>query len=61
MKDMFSGVFGITLFIGMAATYIMNIVQLIQNTYSTGMVTAKVIGFFIPPFGSIMGIVGWNN
>ncbi len=58
MKDMFGGLLGIGLFIGIAAAYIMNIVQLIQNTYSTGMVFVKVIGFFIPPFGAIMGLVG---
>jgi len=58
MKDWLSGIAGFAVIIALSVGYIMNIVQLVQNHYSDGMVIAKVVGILIAPLGVILGWVG---
>ena len=58
MKDWLSGIMAFVVIVAISAGYIMNIVQLVQNHYSDGMVIAKVVGILIAPLGIILGWVG---
>ena len=58
MKEFLSGIAGFVAIAMIVGGYIMNIVQLVQNHYSDGMVAVKAIGIFIAPLGVIMGWIG---
>ena len=58
MKDLFGGIVAFVAMVIIVGGYIMNIVQLVQNHYSDGMVIAKVVGILIAPLGVILGWIG---
>ena len=58
MKDWFGGIASMVALIALVGGYIMNIVQLVQNDYSQGMLMVKAVGIFIAPLGIVMGWIG---
>ena len=58
MKEFFTSVIGFVALAMIVGGYIMNIVQLVQNHYSDGMVAVKAVGIFIAPLGVVMGWIG---
>ena len=58
MKDIMGALALMIIYIGATALYVINLVQLFQNHYETGMLVLKVLGGIIPPIGIIMGIIG---
>jgi hypothetical protein len=50
----------IVLILGLVSAffYVMNIVQLVQEYYTTTVVVFKIMGIFMAPLGVVMGIIG---
>ena len=58
IKATMEGLTMLSIYLGGFALYVMNIVQMFQNDYSTLTLVFKVIGMLLPPVGIVMGVIG---
>ena len=59
MKEKFSGIFGVAFILsfvaGVSYGYVNNIVSLVSDVESTGMMVGRIIGIFMAPIGIVLG------